>query len=183
MQASRWRIIAENHLTNIYDEIENSVKAALEHIIKESHIQSELWEITKLSLQRSKHAAEDELSKVCEDEKQQPITYSHYYTNNVQNSRQDAARKLIKKAMNEASAHDWNGKLHISNNAVDAEKLLASLQKRITIDMDAQACTEALAGLSAYYKVSSPPLDESRTMLIGSGGSENIRRQRLPAGD
>ena len=55
--------------------------------------------------------------------------------------------------MNEASAQDWNGKLHVSNNSVDAEKLLASLQRRITVDMDAQACTEALAGLSAYFKM------------------------------
>ena len=30
---------------------------------------------TKLFLQRSKHAAEDELLKVCQDEKQQPNTY------------------------------------------------------------------------------------------------------------
>jgi hypothetical protein len=29
--------------------------------------------------------------------------------------------------MNEASTEDWNGKLHISNNSVDAEKLVASL--------------------------------------------------------
>ena len=59
--------------------------------------------------------------------------------------------------MTEASADDWNGKLHISNNAVDADKLLASLQKRIIVDMDVQACTEALAGLSAYYRASPPP--------------------------
>ena len=38
--------------------------------------------------------------------------------------------------MTEASADDWNGKLHISNNAVDAEKLLASLQKRIIVDIE-----------------------------------------------
>ena len=54
--------------------------------------------------------------------------------------------------MNEASIEDWNGKLHVSNTSVDADKLLASLQKRIVVDIDAQACTEALAGLSAYYK-------------------------------
>ena len=107
----------------------------------------------KLSLLKNKHEAEEELSRLCEDEKQQPITYNHYYSDNVQNARQDSTRKLVKKAMNEASAQDWNGKLHVSNNSVDAEKLLASLQRRITVDMDAQACTEALAGLSAYYKV------------------------------
>ena len=55
--------------------------------------------------------------------------------------------------MNEASDKDWNGRFHISNNSVDAEKLVASLQRPIIVDMDAQACTEALVWLSAYYKV------------------------------
>ena len=60
--------------------------------------------------------------------------------------------------MTEASADDWNGKLYIGNNAAGAEKLLASLQKRIIVDMDGQAYTEALAGLSAYYRASPPPV-------------------------
>ena len=158
VQSSRWYTIADDHLTALYGEIKAFVKAVLSHITKDSRILAELWEITKLSLQESKHAADEELSKLSQDEKQQPITYNHYYTDNVQNARQQSTRNLIKKAMTEASAHDWNGKLHISNNAVDAEKLLASLQKRIIVDMDVQACTEALAGLSAYYRASPPPV-------------------------
>ena len=46
--------------------------------------------------------------------------------------------------MNETSAQDWNGKLHISNNSVDTDKLLASLQKRTVIDIDTQACYKAI---------------------------------------
>jgi len=64
--------------------------------------------------------------------------------------------------MTQASAQDWNGKLHISNNTVDADKLLASLQKRIILDMDVQACTEALAGPWAYYRASPTPSDLTR---------------------
>ena len=45
----------------------------------------------------------------------------------IQNARQDSTRKLIKKAMHEASTDDWNGKPHTSNNTVDTEKPLASL--------------------------------------------------------
>lgn len=134
VQSSRWYAIADGHLTALYSEIKAFVKAVLSHITKDSRILAELWEITKLSLQESKHAADEELSKLYQDEKQQPITYNHYYTDNVQNARQQSTRNLIKKATTEASADDWNGKLHISNNAVDAEKLLASLQKRIIVD-------------------------------------------------
>ena len=109
--------------------------------------------MTSASLERRRLTAEEELKRLFEDEKQHPITYNHYYTDNVQNARQDSTRESIKKAMNDVTAQDWNGKLHISNNTVDAEKLLASLQKRIIVDMDEQACTEALEGLFAYYKV------------------------------
>ena len=141
VQSSRWYTIADDHLAVLYSEIKAFVKAVLNHITRDSRILAELWEITKLSLQKCKHAADEELLKLCQDEKQQPITYNHYYTDNVQNARQESTRNLIKKAMTEASVHDWNGKPHFSNNAVDAEKLLASLQKRIIVDMDVQACT------------------------------------------
>ena len=99
VQSSRWYTIADDHLTALYSEIKAFVKAVLSHITKDSRILAELWEITKLSLQESKHAADEELSKLCQDEKQQPITYNHYYTDNVQNARQQSTRNLIKKAM------------------------------------------------------------------------------------
>ena len=153
VQASRWEIIAGKHVEAFSNAIEEFVKAALDHITQEAQVKAQLWDRSKLSLAKYRQAAEEELSRLCEDEKQQPITYNHYYSDNVQKARQDSTRNLVKKTMNEASAEDWNGKLHISNNSVDAEKLVASLQKRIIVDMDAQACTEALVGLSAYYKV------------------------------
>lgn len=154
LQSCRWRGIAEDHLGALHDEITAFVNAVLEHIAKDEQVFDELVEMTSLSLQESKQCAEKELGNLWQDEQQQPITYNHYYTDNVQNARQDSTRKLIKKTMNETTAYDWNGKLHVSNNTIDAEKLLASLQRRIIVDMDGQACAEALAGLTAYYKVS-----------------------------
>ncbi len=57
-----------------YDELNDFVKATLRHITKDGQIQTDFLEITKLSLQRSKRAAKKELSKLYQDEKQQPIT-------------------------------------------------------------------------------------------------------------
>ncbi|KAL8783924.1 MAG: hypothetical protein Q9195_009234 [Heterodermia aff. obscurata] len=150
VQASRWKTIAGKHVETFSNAIEEFVKAAVSHITQEPEIKTKLWERSKLPLLENKQATEEELSRLCEDEKQQPITYNHYYSDNVQKARQDSTRDLIKKTMNEASAEDWNGRLHISNNSVDAEKLVASLQKRIIIDMDAQACTEALVALKTF---------------------------------
>jgi hypothetical protein len=133
--------------------VDEFIQAALEHVVREEGVR---WEISQLileSLDRNARAGRSELDRLLEDEKQQPITYNHYYTDNIQKSRQDFLRNSIEKAMREATDHEWNGKLHISNNSVDGRKLLAALQRRINVDMDLQACEEALAGLNAYYKV------------------------------
>lgn len=146
------------------------MKAALRHITIDESVLVELEDITNITMQIRKEAADSELEELRKDERQQPITYNHYYTDNVQNARQDATRKMIRKAMDETKAHDWNGKLHISNNAIDAEKLLASLQKHVIVNMEGQACAEALAGLQAYYKVHShcrgPHFTADRSRLL-----------------
>lgn len=128
--------------------------------------------------------AVDELDRLCHDEQLQLITYNHYYTDNIQNERQEDLRRMLRKAMNETSTQDWNRKLHVSNNTLDAAKLLSSLQSRINVNMDAQACAEALSGLYAYYKVhsllsSSSPVTE----LTMPGGTADLRRQCLQASD
>jgi Zn-finger nucleic acid-binding protein len=130
------------------------MRAALDHLVQEEGVRWEVLQLILEPLDRGARAGRSELDKLLEDERQQPITYNHYYTDNIQKSRQDFLRNSIEKAMREATDHEWNGKLHISNNSVDGEKLLAALQRRINVDMDLQACEEALAGLNAYYKVS-----------------------------
>ena len=69
VQSSRWYTIADDHLTVLYSEIKAFVEAVLNHITKDSRILAEVWEVRKLSLQESKHAADEELSKLCQDEK------------------------------------------------------------------------------------------------------------------
>jgi len=156
-QSSRWLGIAKGHLTTLSQEIDAFVENALGHIVSDSDVFSDLMDLASAALRQRKIEAETELERLHQDEKQQPITYNHYYTDNVQQGRLNLTRELIKKAMSEAKEQDWNGKFHVSNNQVDAEKLLASLQSRIIVNMDKSACTEALAGLEAYYKVYDNP--------------------------
>jgi polysaccharide deacetylase 2 family uncharacterized protein YibQ len=98
-----------------------------------------------------------ELKKIIADEKLQPITYNHYYTDNIQKARQESLKKSIHQAMRGVINDDFNGKLHVSNTLSDMDKLLASLQRRVIVNMDDQACAEALAGLNSYYKVRHDP--------------------------
>ena len=74
IQASRWKSIAGEHLEAFSDAIEEVVKAAIGHITHEAQINTKLWDRSKLLLLKNKQAAEEELSRLCEDEKQQLIT-------------------------------------------------------------------------------------------------------------
>jgi hypothetical protein len=129
------------------------MRVALEHIIQEEGVRGEISQLILKSLDRDAKAGRNELGKLLEDEKQQPITYNHYYTDNIQKSRQEFLRKSIEKSMTEAKEYERKGKHYINDDVVDSHKLLAALQRQINVDMDKQACEEALTGLDAYYKV------------------------------
>ncbi|KAK0871010.1 hypothetical protein LTR87_013059 [Friedmanniomyces endolithicus] len=152
-QSKKWNAMAHEHLADVFENLSAFVKGAVRYVSADDQISLEMLDRIESSLLESKQTSEEELLKLCEDEAQQPITYNHYYTDNVQKARQASTRKWIKKAMKDASIEYYNGKLHISNTAADGEKLLTALQRQILIDMDDQACSEVLAGFSAYYKV------------------------------
>ena len=131
---------------------------AVQYISVDDQVSAEMLERIGDLLNESKQGAFEELDKLCNDKSQQPITYNHYYTDNIENARRDTTRNWVRRAMQDAAVAVYNGKLHISNTAADADKLLNALQRQVSIDMDEQACSEVLAAFSAYYKVRSTVL-------------------------
>ncbi|KYG40913.1 hypothetical protein M433DRAFT_159716 [Acidomyces richmondensis BFW] len=155
-QSKRWKAIASEHLASMFDQVKLFVQDAVRCVAADDHVSMEMLDRIAIVLEEARQKADEELEKLWDDHSQQPITYNHYYTDNIQNARRNATRNRIKQAMQDASIGVYNGKLHISNTAADAEKLLNALQQEVTVDMDDQACSEVLAGFSAYYKVSAP---------------------------
>ncbi|EEP82059.1 conserved hypothetical protein [Uncinocarpus reesii 1704] len=151
-QSSRWPQIAKRHVITVHKETSSCVQLALNHVIKDDHVRHGMLKIVNRRLQQTLDDALAELQKLCSDEKLQPITYNHYYTDNIQKSRQNATKAVIQKALHGAS-HDVHGVLHISNTESDKLRLLSSLQRHVVVDMDQQACEEAKSGLKSYYKV------------------------------
>ncbi|PVH71731.1 putative dynamin GTPase [Cadophora sp. DSE1049] len=152
-QSSRWEGIAENHVTKLFNITTDFVDGAMDHVVHEENMRREIILLANNRLEEGKMLANDELQKLLADERRQPITYNHYYTDNIQNARESSMRDAMQKAMRAAVEKDWNGKFHVSNTPLELEKVLASLQKRVIVNMDDQACAEAMGGLQAYYKV------------------------------
>jgi hypothetical protein len=135
--------------------VDKFVREALNHVIVDDQVRSGVKRRIRQALDASVEKAREELHNILSDEEAHPITYNHYYTDNIQKARADAARKTLQVSMDDAVANEWKGKLHVSNTEVDLNKLCSSLKNRVVVDMTAQACEESLAALDAYYKVES----------------------------
>jgi hypothetical protein len=112
----------------------------------EDRLHDGVKQILVSTLKENLDAAKEELEKICEDEKLQPITYNHYFTNSIQKNRLQDLRKDIEKGFDdnlklksyESSKHELND---ILNDSL------------VEVDMRKQACKEAKSALNAYYKV------------------------------
>ena len=152
-QSRRWKVMASEHIQAVFRQLRVFIESLANHISDEDRIVRAVKEQVDQRLADYMSKAEAELATLLDDEKQQPITYNHYYTDNVQKSRQADAREVIRNIMQKTAADEWNGALHISNNGADTKRLIDALQRRVEVNMDEQACAEARAGLNAYYKV------------------------------
>lgn len=148
---------------------------ALKHISMEDYVREEIEENIKFKLAENKVRAEQELKNLIDDERAHPITYNHYYTDNVQHARVNSIEKLIEGAVDKLGTQNMVNGMHIS-------AIKAALQKGVTVNMDDQACNEALADLRAYYKVRAAQPTEHQPKLTCVGCNEDIRRQRLSSG-
>lgn len=120
----------------------------------EDEMRQEILFITTTRFKEARKAGLNKLQKLLADEKRQSITYNHYYTDDILNAREDSLRGEIRKAIRGAMEDDFDSKFHVSNTTMDAERLLSCLEKRVVVNMDAQASAEAMSGLKVYYKVS-----------------------------
>jgi hypothetical protein len=126
--------------------VEQFVYSVLNHIVTDDQVRNNVKRRVGQPLGLGFQGAREELRKILSDEKIQPITYNHYYTDNIQRARADHTVR-----------NDWNGKLHVSNNSVDLKKFSSALKSRVVVDMTQQACIESLSALDAYYKVMTGP--------------------------
>lgn len=152
-QCSRWSTVSKDHIGKVAALINKFVGAVLVHCIADVQVRNHVQHRMQQSLDANFGSAKQELNKLVADEQIQPITYNHYYTDNIQRSREDSAKDKLQQSMDNAIKLDWSGKFHVSNTSLDLEKVSSALKSRIVVDMTQQACIESLGALEAYYKV------------------------------
>lgn len=120
-QSPRWLGIAEEHLQTVGNTVRAFVEDAIYHTSSDPNVSGELMELLLASLQENLDHAAEELQKLWQDEQHHPITYNHYFTDNIQKARQQSTHDSVKRAVIETRDQDWHGKLHISNIREDID--------------------------------------------------------------
>ncbi|KAK2006509.1 putative dynamin GTPase [Colletotrichum eremochloae] len=153
-QSSPWIIIAKRHVDTIVSLVRGWLEQALMSTIHEEGLRHDVLSLCQDRLEQACSLAHEELSRLWDDERKQPITYNHYFTDNIHNARNDFQKKAVQAALQDAIQEDWHGKFHISNNPDDINRISSVLQNRVVVNMDNRACQEGFDGMEAYYKLS-----------------------------
>ncbi|KAK8043467.1 dynamin GTPase [Apiospora rasikravindrae] len=153
-QSSPWCWLARSHIRSIFIALTKWVKQDVEQTIPDEKLRREVLAIYRRWHEDTETRANDELENLLADERRPPMTYNHYYTDNVQMAQSGARVHGVTDALNNMPRKGCNGDLQSSDMETETKFVVANSHANGTIkNMDDQACSEALISLDAYYKV------------------------------
>ncbi|KAF3226146.1 hypothetical protein TWF192_007015 [Orbilia oligospora] len=151
-QSTPWLGIAQAHLLKVYQCIYNFSKKCLGDVLKDDQILRKMYPEVHDSLAKTLEEAKDELNRLWGDELRFPMTYNHYYSDNIQKARRDGLNDLITRTVKGITEAELGSR--VKDRYIYEGSLQNSLRSaKIVVDMEAQACTEATESLRSYYKV------------------------------
>ncbi|UQC86680.1 vacuolar sorting protein VPS1 [Colletotrichum lupini] len=146
--SSPWRDLAKDHVSTVVECVSKWIREAVATLVHEDRLRRDTTSFCQEQLELSRKAAFKELEQLFLDEDRHPITYNHYYTDNIQKARNTSQKDLLENSLAMVGARNLR-----TCDANDRKLLVEELQPKLCVNMDQQACEEALAGLNAYYKV------------------------------
>lgn len=154
-QSEKWESLAQEHLQETKDIVRTFLESTLLHLTDKNTSEAILREVIGPLEDQRLTKLDDKLEEIlAPHQKGHPITYNHYFTENIQNMRKKSLEKELKSSLSQYfsrtkgdadSGHVYFGKL--------ASELAATLASQNIADPDGFACSEILLCMEAYYKV------------------------------
>ncbi|KAI0907603.1 P-loop containing nucleoside triphosphate hydrolase protein [Ustulina deusta] len=147
-QCSPWRDILDSYSQKILDSARISVNEALSEVVDENTT-TELWaEFIHPALEKLGQRLNAKISEILEPhEFGHPITYNHYFTDNLQKIQVQRQRAQLADRLERSSVNQF-GPINANMNAI-----LDALSKQAEADMELLACSTVTDMMEAYYKV------------------------------
>lgn len=156
-QASKWRLLAEDHVESVASQCSEFYKTLLRDKCPRD-IEARLWDTVIHDTLRDRTAeATVELNKMMADVDEYPINYNHYYTDTIKRRRQNRQRATLAESVKKATKstvdhYDHDGQ-PITNTTMDMDQIVESFSTYSEANMENFSCQEALDCLFAIYKV------------------------------
>ncbi|OTB03479.1 hypothetical protein M426DRAFT_74049 [Hypoxylon sp. CI-4A] len=155
-QSSRWLSIALDLYEKVSTLTSEWIDKAVHDSVHDTQLRHEVFVLCTKGFDESKRLAYEELMKLLDDEKRQPTTYNHYYTDNVQQARNETHRAEIELVLYGAFDAGYAISSQGKGDKAKTERIKPFVDNLVSIkteDMVQQACNEGIAALEAYYKV------------------------------
>ncbi|KAF5493180.1 Interferon-induced GTP-binding protein Mx1 [Colletotrichum fructicola] len=160
-QSQPWENLASSHIEQVSQLCKNFLTNLLEQKAPKE-LQGRIWaSMIQDMLKQRKQAAYDELVNLINDIKEFPINYNHYYTDIIEQRRQERLKTRLESSFPGNIAHvshmNCSRGLHYDkfDPEIELSKVISACVKSnaTTVDMDKFSGEEALDCLRAIYKV------------------------------
>jgi energy-coupling factor transporter ATP-binding protein EcfA2 len=153
-QSTPWETLSRKHIEDVWTAVKDFLNVTLAFVADQSTSKalfSHLFESALVGLLKKMHKRAEELLR--SHQKGHPITYNHYFTENLYKIRQERMTKNITEAVAHFFDVQSTGGDYIRKHNLDLTPLITALTPSSEPDMDRAACVEALDSMLAYYEV------------------------------
>ena len=155
-QSSNWQGLARQYLESVEEICNKFLKILLDDKCPKDIVSRLRRALVQDTLKDRYDSALEELGRIMEDNKSYPINYNHYYTETINERRQERQKASLAQAIEDATKHeklDGCNSTHTSAS-VDVNRAIEAYSKSIDPDMEKFGCEEALDCVFAIYEVS-----------------------------
>jgi GTPase SAR1 family protein len=169
-QSQPWNSIATSHVSRTWNEVKVFIRAAVVEVtdlatssaLMKRVFDPRLDDILRQLQERTLH-----LNNL--DQQGHPITYNHYFTDNLQAARQEELRPKLTQALGKFFGTSQLSRSYVPETPIDLLRLRDKLLESAETDMTRFAAAEALNCMRAYYKVGAYNKPFYHSLILISG--------------
>lgn len=124
-QYASWGKISRSHVDSIVTLVTEYLSSVIKSVLEDVTVRESVWKNGKIARDKNVEDFHEELDKTLQDEQGHPITYNHYYTDNIQKARIDTAKYHLERSVKNATKPNTQGA------QIQTSKLIDSLTTRI----------------------------------------------------
>ena len=155
-QCSNWQSLARQYLDSVEGICNKFLNILLEDKCPKDIVSRLRHSLFQDALKARYDSALEELGRIMEDNKGYPINYNHYYTQTINERRQERQKASLAQCINDATKHEKLDGCHSTHTSasVDVNRAIEAYSKGIDPNMENVSCEEALDCAFAIYEVS-----------------------------